>query len=296
MAKKQEIKVIDWLKFNRLYFVISTTLLAAGLYALLAWGIPVSIDFTGGAVIEYKVNDTAKIDELVGKLKDQGIDVSQTQSAGGGQTFVKTGSLSSDQEQITLKVGQDMGIERTQIENVGPTVGPELVKKTGYAMAIAAIGILLWVATQFRKLTFGFAAIIATLHDTMMLLGMFCILGHFAGAEVDFLFVTAMLTTLSFSVHDTIVVFDRIREIRKKHGGELAHVANRALTETMRRSIINSVTIIIALLSLVILGGDTLRWFAVALLIGAISGTYSSPFVAVPLYVFFENRSKKLKK
>ena len=134
------------------------------------------------------------------------------------------------------------------------------------------------------------------LHDTLMLIGGFSILGHFFGAEIDFLFVTAALTILSFSVHDTIVVFDRIREKQKKEGGELINVVNSAITETMNRSLNNSFTIIFMLLSLVLLGGDTIRWFAIALLIGTISGTYSSPFVAVPLLITWERLEKKFKK
>ncbi len=121
-------------------------------------------------------------------------------------------------------------------------------------------------------------------------------MGHFWGAEVDFLFVTAALTTLSFSVHDTIVVYDRIREVNKKKRGEIIQVADQAVNETMRRSVNNSLTIIFMLLALIFLGGETIRWFGVALLIGTISGTYSSPFVAVPLLVTWEEMVKKFKK
>ena len=125
-------------------------------------------------------------------------------------------------------------------------------------------------------------------------------MGHFANVEIDFLFVTAVLTILSFSVHDTIVVYDRIREKQKKYdpefGSDVTKIANSALTETMVRSLNNSFTIIFMLLALVLLGGDTIKWFAVALLIGTVSGTYSSPFVAVPILVTWEEIEKKFKK
>jgi preprotein translocase subunit SecF len=163
-------------------------------------------------------------------------------------------------------------------------------------LIISAGGILLWIAYQFKSIKFGIAATLATLHDTLVLLGMFSLLGHFFGAEIDFLFVTAALTILSFSVHDTIVVFDRLREQRKKIGGDLKDLANTALTETMVRSLNNSFTIIFMLVALILMGGESIKWFAVALLVGTASGTYSSPFVAVPILVAWEEMEKKLKK
>ena len=132
------------------------------------------------------------------------------------------------------------------------------------------------------------------LHDTFILIGSFSLLGHFFGAEIDSLFVTALLTTLSSSVHDTIVTFDRIRELRRQsYQKDWVALANQAVTETLTRSINNSMTIIFMLLSLVLLGGSTTRWFAAALLIGVVSGTYSSIGVAIPLVLFFKNGRQK---
>jgi preprotein translocase subunit SecF len=174
-------------------------------------------------------------------------------------------------------------------------MGPELIKKTAYAIVISAGAMLLWIAYQFKSFKFGISAILAMFHDSFILIGSFAILGHFMSAEVDFLFVTALLTTLSFSVHDTIVVFDRIREIKKKHGGEMVDVANKALTETMVRSLNNSFTIAFMLMALLLLGGTTVKWFAAALLIGTILGTYSSPFVATPLLISWDGISERIK-
>jgi preprotein translocase subunit SecF len=148
------------------------------------------------------------------------------------------------------------------------------------------VAILLYVAYAFKNLRFGFAAVIALVHDLMVVVGSFSILGKLFNVEVDTLFVTAVLTTMSFSVHDTIVVFDRIREYQRKSGKySFDEICDRALTETMGRSIANSVTIILMLTALVLLGGDNIRWFATALLIGTVSGTYSSPFVATPALI-----------
>lgn len=294
--KNKEIKEgINWLRFSKVYFLISALFILSGAFAVFSWGLPLGLDFTGGAVIDYKVDNEEKVEELKNNFAEKEIEIEQVQTSEGRVSF-KTRSLDSAKQEVTNTIATEANVERLQIQNVGPTVGPELVKKTTYAILIAAVGILLWVAIQFKRASFGVSAILAMLHDSAILVGMFSIFGHFFDAEIDFLFVTAVLTTLSFSVHDTIVVFDRIREIQKKHGGVLEDVANRAVSETMRRSIINSLTIIIMLLALVTFGGETIRWFSVALLIGAISGTYSSPFVAVPLYVALSKLQRKLRK
>jgi preprotein translocase subunit SecF len=294
--KKIDIKKqTNWLKYTKVYFLASAIFIVAGVFAILSWGLPLGLDFTGGAVIDYRVEDNAKIDEIKQKFEEHDIEVEQIQTSE-ERVSVRTKSLDSEKQQETATISEELSVERVQLQNVGPTIGPELVKKTLYAILIAAGAILMWVAVQFKKWAFGTSAILAMIHDSLILIGSFSILGHFFDAEIDFLFVTAVLTTLSFSVHDTIVVFDRIREITKKHGGELEAVANRAVTETMRRSIINSLTIIIMLLALTIFGGATIRWFTVALLIGAIAGTYSSPFIAIPLYVYLTKLQKRIKK
>src|SRR3989344_2728931 len=296
MKKKEEVKRFNWLKYMKIYFILSAVVIGIGLYSSVTWGIPLGLDFTGGATVEYKINDQSQIDEIKQKLTESGIEIGQVQTSGQDRIIIKTKSLEADKQSATEKIATDLEIERIQVQNVGPTIGPELIKKTLVAIVVASIAILLWVTTQFKKVTFGISAILAMLHDSLVLIGMFSLLGKLFGAEIDFLFVTALLTTLSFSVHDTIVVYDRIREIQKKHGGELIDVANRAISETMRRSIINSLTIIIMLVALVGFGGDTIRWFAVALLIGAISGTYSSPFVAIPLFIQLNNLQQKIRK
>jgi preprotein translocase subunit SecF len=292
MSKDKEKSYFNWLKYQKLYFALSALVIGIGIFSMINWGLKLGLDFTGGASVEYSLGEKSG-DEVKTKFEELVAPVGQVVSSGENGIIIKTENLNSDQEQKTIEVADSLQITRNQIQNVGPSVGPELVKKTIIAIIIAAFAILSWVAISFKKVIFGVSAILATLHDTLVLVGLFSLFGKIFGAEVDFLFVTAVLTTLSFSVHDTIVVFDRIREIQKKHGGELKDVINRAISETMRRSIINSVTIIIMLLALVVFGGETIRWFAVALLVGAISGTYSSPFVAVPLYFVLSRFQKK---
>ena len=181
------------------------------------------------------------------------------------------------------------GVEEVRFETIGPILGRELIQKTLFGLGLAILFILFYLAYRFKDKVFGICAVLAMLHDSLIILGTFSVLGVWLGVEVDALFVTAVLTILSFSVHDTIVLYDRIREDRRLYPqADILDLANRAISETMTRSINNSLTIIFMLLALFILGGSTTRWFIFALLIGTISGTYSSPFMAVPLLVLFK--------
>lgn len=263
--------MMNWMKYRFIYLAISLAFLSVGIFSIVKWGFKIGIDFTGGIVLEEKFES--------GEIK----------------TF-KYGQLSDTE---LIKIREDFKTQKAtevRYENVGPLVGPELIKKTITALIISASLILLWVAYQFKSIKFGISATLATLHDLLILLGGFSLLGHFFGAEIDFLFVTAMLTVLSFSVHDTIVVYDRIRESQKKDKKNIEELANEALSQTMVRSLNNSFTIIFMLLALILMGGDSVKWFSVALLIGTVSGTYSSPFVAVPILVTWDKMQNKLKK
>ena len=291
-------KDFNWMKYRPVYLIISGFFIMLGIYSLITWGLAIGVDFKGGSILEYKLEKNISTEEATGKLEEiEGVEINSIQETDSVYS-IKLGEVNNEKKDEIKNRLQDISggqADELRFETVGPSIGPELVKKTIIAMSISAISILLWVAYQFKSIKFGVSAILAMLHDSFILIGMFALLGHLYGAEVDFLFVTALLTILSFSVHDTIVVYDRIREIRKKHGGSVKDIANTALNETMRRSINNSLTIIFMLAALVFLGGTTVRWFAVALLIGTISGTYSSPFVAVPLLVTWEEVSTRLK-
>ncbi len=262
--------MINWMKYRWLYLLISGTFIVLGVFSMIKWGFKVGIDFTGGVVAQYKF------------------------PSGESKVF-KYGVLSDAEVEKIRADFKKQGATEVSFENVGPSIGPELIKKTIYALIISAGAILLWIAYQFKSIKFGISATLATLHDTLVLLGSFSLFGHFFGAEIDFLFVTAMLTILSFSVHDTIVVFDRIREMKKRSGSDLVEMANGALSETMVRSLNNSFTIIFMLIALILMGGESTKWFAVALLVGTISGTYSSPFVAVPILVTWDELQRKLR-
>jgi len=286
---------VNWLKYRKWYFGLSGLSIAISVFGLIRWGLPLGVDFRGGTVIEYSFPSDVSTEELDDLLQQSGVETSSVQSVGENY-LVRLGQVDRGVREkvlLDLKARYGEDTEEISFENVGPMIGSELIRKTMYAVLISAGGILLWVAFSFKNVKYGVSAVAAMFHDSFILLGSFTILGHFLGAEVDFLFVTALLTTLSFSVHDTIVVYDRIREISRKHGGEFSDVANNALNETMRRSINNSVTIALMLLSLATLGGSSVHWFSIALLIGTILGTYSSPFVAVPLLVTWLEKARK---
>lgn len=292
--------MIDFIKYRLVYFLISLSMILTCVYGLIFWKLKLGVDFTGGTLIEYKTDGNVSTEEISQKLNENGLAVSSIQSEDEGKYLFKFPPISErDKEKINTLLNDnisDNNFQELRYESVGPTIGSELVKKTVYAALIASAAILIWVAIQFKSIKFGASAILAMFHDTFILIGSFSIFGRFFGAEVDFLFVTALLTTLSFSVHDTIVVYDRIRESQKSYNSDIRNLANKAVTETMVRSLNNSFTIIFMLLALLLLGGTTIRWFAVALLVGTILGTYSSPFVAVPLLVTWDELQSKLKK
>ncbi len=286
---------MNWMKYRLVYFLISTFAIGIGIFGLIKWGLLFGVDFKGGAIIEYLLPREISTEEATRAIENNGVSVTSIQRTETSY-LIKVPPISGDEKDRIFAALENIAggkPEELRFENVGPSIGPDLIKKTFWAMGIAAISILFWVAIQFKSLKFGISAILAMTHDSLVLVGSFSLLGHFFGAEVDFLFVTAALTVLSFSVHDTIVVYDRIRESQRKYGGELIDLVNRAVTETMVRSLNNSFTIIFMLVALVLLGGSTIKWFAIALLIGTISGTYSSPFVAVPVLVTWDELQKK---
>jgi preprotein translocase subunit SecF len=289
---------MDWLKYRKIYAAVSLTLIIVGAFSLIKWRLKLAVDFRGGAIVEYRISKDVSTQKLTKKIRKAGIEVYSITSTAENSYLFKFPPISPQEKKEVKKALESFGVEVEELrfETVGPSIGPELIKKTVYAILISTSAILIWVAIQFKSFKFGVSAILAMLHDSFILIGSFSLLGYFLDVEVDFLFVTALLITLSFSVHDTIVVFDRIREIDKRQGGDFKEIANQALTETMVRSLNNSFTIVFMLVALLLLGGTTIKWFAVALLIGTILGTYSSPFVAVPILITWDEVQKRLKK
>jgi len=283
------------MKFRPLFYIISATLLLISIYSIVKWGFVPSIDFAGGTVWELKapnIKDSAPIKEI---FDTQKIQLSSISPEGDNKYLLKFANIDQTQK-ISLDnyiKNLDKDYQELRFETLGPSLGKELLRKTIFAIVLSSIALLLFIGSRFKDLTFGPSAVLAMLHDSIILIGSFSLLGHFLGAEVDSLFVTALLTTLSSSVHDTVVTFDRIRELKRQSSKiDWVVMANQAVSEVIVRSINNSMTVIFMLLSLVVLGGDTTRWFALALLIGVVCGTYSSTGVAIPLVLLWKRNKK----
>ena len=290
--------MIDWMKYRWLYLLISGVVILSGIFSFIKWGLQIGVEFKGGTLIEYRLGKDLETDKIDNVAKQNGIEVVSIQNTSANSYLLKLGQVSSTQR-ANVKTGiEKLGVtaDELRFETIGPTVGPELVKKTAYGMLIASIGILLWVAIQFKSFKFGLSAVLAMLHDSLVVIGTYSLFGHFFGAEVDLLFVTALLTILSFSVHDTIIVYDRIRESKKNFGDSLYDLANKATSETMVRSLNNTFVLVFMMIALLLLGGSTIKWFVATLLVGSISGAYSSPFVAVSILVTWDELQKKFKK
>lgn len=290
-----KLRILQPMKYWWLYFTISLCVILPGTYSLIRYGLKPSIDFTGGSTIVW--SGVASETTIRSSAQATSVEIRELSDINGVWT-ITTNPINKDVYQtFKQKVNTITPITEQQFDTLGPTLGLELIKKTVYAIMLSATLILLYVAYRFKNIKFGVSAILAMLHDSIVVLGVFSLLGHFAGVEVDTLFVTALLTILSFSVHDTIIVYDRIRELKKKHGYlEFEEIINRACVETMGRSINNSLTIIFMLFAMYLLGGPTTHWFIFALLIGTISGTYSSTFTAAPILIVWDKLSHRRKK
>ena len=288
--------MINFLKYRWLYFLISAVVIGAGLFSIAKWGFRYSIDFTGGSNFEFQMNKIVQKDKIQKVLDLNKISVVSLKLID-KNILLRTKVLDQDKESLLkkdLEAKLKIKITVLRSETVGPVLGKEAIRKTLIASILAVVGILIYMSFAFRGFNFAFSAILAMFHDLLVVVGTYSLLGHFFGAEVDTMFVTAVLTTMSFSVHDTIVIFDKIREYNEL--GETKNIeeaSNKAVTETMVRSLNNSMTIIFMLLALTMMGGSTIRFFILTLLIGTVTGTYSSPFVATPILVWLEKMKKK---
>lgn len=280
------------MKFRPLFYAISGFMILVSCFSIIKWGFRQSVDFAGGSV--WEMTTSANQSQLKKIFSDNKVDIISLSP--GSTVLIKFKNINPDiKTKLESEIKQiDPKFVELRFETLGPSLGKELLQKTIVAIILSSISLFIFIGSKFKDFSFGASAVLAMFHDTFILIGAFSLLGHFFGAELDSLFVTALLTTLSSSVHDTVVTFDRIRELKNKnYKQDWVVLANQAVSEVIVRSINNSMTIIIMLFSLVALGGATTRWFAMALLIGVVCGTYSSTGVAIPIVLLFKN--KKLK-
>ncbi len=295
------------IKYRYLYFAISLLVIIPGILALILWGLPLGIDFTGGSLldVQFKSGNPPAIADVVKVYSDLSTPVMpisdpEVQPLGTDSLSIRSREMDDATKAKVVAAlkdrfggGQDVVIEN--FSQVTASVGAQVARAAAIAVIMASVAILIYIWFAFRKVQhpfrFGVAAIIATIHDTLVVLGMGAILGHLLNWPVDLLFLTALLTVIGFSVHDDIVVFDRIREnanIYRRVNFET--VVNHSIVQTMDRSINTQLTVMITLLALALFGGATIHHFVVILLIGVFSGTYSSIFNASPILVVWENK------
>ncbi len=285
---------------KKLWFTLSVLLTVISIVALIFFRLNVGIDFKGGTLWELKVTegkfDKVKVESI---FKDQGFKNVSVQLSGDQDVIARLENLDKDQHAKLLTAFEKTfkGVKENRYETVGPTVSSDLTRKAIMAIAIASLGIIFYLAFAFRKVVkpanpwkFGVCAVIALIHDALFVLGMFAIFGHFFEMEINSLFVTAILTVIGFSVHDTIVVFDRIRENLHKMNKPFEEIVEYSINQTLVRSLATSFTALLVLSSILILGGETIRPFVLALAIGILVGTYSSIFLASPLLVVWQKK------
>jgi preprotein translocase subunit SecF len=290
---------------RKIWYAISLVLIIPGLVALFTRGLRLGIDFTGGSLMEVQGRVTeAQVGPLAAK---QGLKNLTITPSGEDRTLLRFRDETADpaereQHHQDFKAAlAARGATEVRFDNVGPSVSKDIARNAIVAVLLAALAIMFYVAIAFRNApppvsptSFGLATIVALVHDALFLIGLFALLGIFFKIEIDSLFVTAVLTVIGFSVHDTIVVFDRIRENLRRERKPFEEVVNDSILETMARSINTSLTVLLTLLALLLFGGQSIKIFVLALLAGIASGTYSSVFNASPLLVTWHNR--KLKK
>jgi preprotein translocase subunit SecF len=294
-----------FMKFKWLYLGLSLLLIIPGTLSLIRYGLRLSIDFTGGTLLEIQSQAPIDQEKLKAISQAQNIEIVSLQTSPDNTYLIRSKEISQEQNEKFKSELSQIGQQVTEkrFETVGPVIGSELTRKSFFAVLVASAFIVIYISWSFREIPkpyspwkFGASAVLALVHDVVILTGLFSILGHFYNVEVDALFITAVLTVIGFSVHDTIVVFDRVREnLPRMLKVPFEQVVDYSLTETLARSLNTSVGVILTLTALLLFGGETIRWFVVALLVGIISGTYSSIFNASPILVLWESRKKSNK-
>jgi len=284
--------------------MLSAALTAVSVVLLVVPGMKLSIDFTGGTLMELRLPAEVTKEALTEALQSHNGDLGNVaiSTTKNGNFLLRMRDLSNEEHLALLDhLKKTSGkLAELQFTTIGPTVGATLKRRAIWALGIAAIAIVLYIAFAFRKVPrklspwkFGIIAVITLLHDVLITVGIFTILSRVTSFEVDTLFITALLTILGYSVNDTIVIFDRIRDNLhlQERSEEFASVAERSLRQSIMRSINTSVSTLIMLSALFLLGSESIRWFVLTLIVGAIIGTYSSLFLATPLLVYWRKRS-----
>lgn len=293
------------IKNKFVFLTISAIFVLGSIICVSVFGLKLGIDFKGGTLLEISYTEVRPEAALVAKaLETNGVNDAIVQQQGEKDLSIKSRPL-SDEERLALvedlSIGGKYALKQKSFNSIGPSVGQELTKKAITSIVVVVIAIVLYIAFAFRSVSkpvsswkYGLIAIATLVHDIAIPAGVFALLGHFHGAEVDTLFVVAILTVLGISVSDTIVVFDRVREnLKNRIAPTFSETVGQSLNQTFIRSINTSMTVILVLLALYFFGPSTTKNFALVLIVGMSFGTYSSIFVASPLLVLVEKAQSK---
>jgi len=301
---KNAVLTFDIIGRRKVWYILSTVLILPGIISLLVWHLNVGIDFKGGSQQDISFSQAPNIDQVRKDLDGAHIDGVAVQTSGDKDVIVRFPDQKDLQPRdvgnnvLTALKKEDANLKEVSFESIGGLVAHTTIVNAIWAVLITSIAIILFIAWSFRAVPapasswrFGVTAILALAHDVLFVIGAFSLIGHFfPQIEVDSLFITAILTILGFSVNDTIVTFDRVREnLRRSPGKSFAEIVSSSLNQTLARSINTSGTVLLVLLALLILGGESVRNFILALTLGVAIGTYSSIFNAAPLLVSWQN-------
>lgn len=297
--------MIAIIKNKNIWLTFSSILVGASILSMLIWGLNLGIDFTGGSLLEVNISGTnLSSQDIQTSLKESNlVDSANVQITDQQTAIIRFQDVNEENHQDILKALEDdagVALEELRFESVGPVIGNELKQKSIYAILIVLIAIIGYVAWAFRRVSwpveswkYGLTAIITLFHDILIVVGIFSILGVTLGVEVNTAFIVALLTILGYSVNDTIVIFDRIRENLAKRKENFGEIINISVNETMLRSLNTSISTLLVLLAIFFVGGETTKYFILTLILGIIVGTYSSIFVASPILTLWHKLAKK---
>jgi preprotein translocase subunit SecF len=293
------------IQHRKFYFVLSGLLVAASVAALAVFGLRFGIDFTGGSLLEVRFADGAPDNAAVASALEPVVGSTTVQQSEDGATIIRMRDINEEAHQAALAALDGLGVgtvEELRFDSIGPTIGAELKRSGMLAIALGLVAIALFVSYAFRGASEPVAswqygvitALVALLHDVLIPLGVFAVLGHTIGLEVDAAFIAAMLTVLGYSVNDTIIIFDRVRENLRRYGSsDFAGIVERSIRETLARSLNTSLTVLFAVGAVWWFGGASVRPFALAMLLGLVAGVYSSIFLASTLLVALGERLQR---
>lgn len=290
----------NFLRYRSIYYIFSGALVIGSIFVILTFGLRFGIEFTGGSMLEVEYDGAPPSPEDIrNRISEFNLGDTMVQSIGENGVLLRFQPVDEETHQ---KILEKLEAKERRFELIGPVIGEELKRDTIIAIILSTLAIMVYIAFAFRGVSrpvpswhYGvIAAMVAFFHDVLIPLGVFAVLGETAGVEISIPIIAAFLTVLGFSINDTVVVFDRVREnLLRRTGIDFEDTVNKSLNQTLARSLNISLTALFVLMSLFFFGGETIRYFSLALIVGMISGTYSSIFLASPLLVTIAQRKKK---